>query len=346
MAKFIYFAMGKIKDQTIAPSRRMKFIYDGFKKLDMDMLFVGGTRQERNRMARSIIFSGEYKEVETGYIETSNAGMVLWEFILLVLLKWNGAYISVFIRDAYPFFKEYWRNRGFKLLAANILWLVSIIVYSSTCKIFYFPSEGLGNLFRMKNRRVLRPGIDHIVSGLTERSKTIFYAGGVTGQYDMDTFLVACEGLRSKYDIKVLVYCRSYSRENVKKWLSKDWIKVEHKTLEQLNFKPLCGIIPLKRNKHTEVAFAVKLLDYVKLGVPIVASDTTTIKDYILEKGIGVICKAENVKSYIEQIEMLLTNPKLHGKLSKNVEKLQEDPEIYWDSICERIMRDLRKGKI
>ena len=124
--KLLIIAMSDLSILNKAPARRMKAIIDSFKKMEISNFTLTGNRKQRSNRARKLFFSNKLKDITSVYIESSNSGMIFFEFLLLLKIKLNKIPISVYIRDGYPLFKEYWSLRFYRQIIANIFWKLTL----------------------------------------------------------------------------------------------------------------------------------------------------------------------------------------------------------------------------
>jgi len=344
----LYMANGDISKLNKAPSRRMKAIYDNFKKLNIDFYFIGGNRKNRMKKSLHILFSSQIYKIDMVYIESSNSGLLFSEMILLLFLKIKKIPISVFIRDSYPFYRAYWNFKYPKMIVSNIFWLASYLFYRMIVFKMYFPSEIMMKKFFFKFKDILQPGVTIRNNKLKETENfLIFYAGGIGQQYDIQTFLNACKKIYLlKKNIRVLIYCRFREVDNIKKWENEKWISIQHKNLEELDIQPNLGIIPLKNIKYSEIVFPVKLLDYISLGLPIISSDALTLKNYIEKKNIGFVVKSESIEGYYNKILTMIEDKKKYNHFKKNVKEMKQSKEITWLTKCNKILNDFTEYRI
>jgi len=341
--KLLIIAMSDLSILNKAPARRMKAIIDSFKKMEISNFTLTGNRKQRSNRARKLFFSNKLKDITSVYIESSNSGMIFFEFLLLLKIKLNKIPISVYIRDGYPLFKEYWSLRFYRQIIANIFWLLSYYCYRVLVDIMYFPSEMLMGKFRFSNKKLLIPGISDFKHDLSKQKKnSIFYAGGIGQQYDIETFLKACKKLVEEIDISVTMFCREGEVYKISNWKNELWLSIQHKNFEELDFQPMIGVIPLRENVYSDLTFPVKLLDYVSINSVILASESKNLKNYIEEKNIGLIVKFGNVEDYYRKMKELLENEELYNKLKVNVMNLKKSDGVTWKARCKQIIDDFK----
>ncbi len=339
--KLLIIAMSDLTLLNKAPARRMRAIIDNFGKMEIPYYSLSGSRKQRSKRAWKFLFSNKLKDITGVYIESSNSGMMFSEFLLLLKVKFNKIPISVYIRDGYPLFKEYWSLRFYRQIIANIFWLLSYHCYRLFVDIMYFPSEMLMEKFRFSNKKLLIPGISDFKNNLGKQKKnSIFYAGGIGQQYDIETFLKACKKLVEEIDISVIMFCREGEVYKISNWKNEVWLSIQHKNLEELDSQPMIGVIPLRENRYSDLTFPVKLLDYVSINTVILASESENLKNYIEEKNIGLIVKFSDVDDYYRKMKKLLINEELYNRLKENVMNLKKSKNITWKARCKQIIDD------
>jgi len=341
--KLLIIAMSDLSILNKAPARRMKAIIDNFGKLKIPYFELSGSRKQRSKRAWKFLFSNKLKDITGVYIESSNSGMIFLEFLLILKMKFCKIPISVYIRDGYPLFKEYWSLRFYRQIIANIFWFVSYFCYRFLVDIMYFPSEMLMEKFRFSNKKLLIPGISEFKNNLGKQKKnSIFYAGGIGQQYDIETFLQACKKLAKEIDISVTMFCREAEVYMISNWQKENWLSIQHKNLEELDFQPMIGVIPHKKHRYSNLCFPVKLLDYVSINAVILASESENLKNYIEEKGIGLIVRSGDVDDYYKKLKELLENEKLYNRLKENVMNLKKSTTVNWQARCKQISDDFK----
>jgi glycosyltransferase involved in cell wall biosynthesis len=339
--KLLIIAMSDLTLLNKAPARRMKAIIDNFEKMKVPISVLSGNRKQRSIRVRKFLFSNDLKNIKGVYVESSNSGMVFAEFLLLLILKVKKNPISVFIRDSYPLFREYWTLKYYRQTIANIFWLISYCCYHFLVDTMYFPSEILMRKFKFNNKKLLQPAIPNIDFELGRvKNNSMFYAGGIGQQYDIETFLTACKKLTNEKDISVTIFCREEEVNRISKWWNYSWLNIQHKNLEELDFQPMLGIIPLRKHFYSDLTFPVKLLDYVSINAVIIASDSTVTKEYIEKNKIGVVVKSGDSDDYYRKVKELLENEKYYNSLKENVVKLSNSEEVTWENRCQKVLDD------
>jgi glycosyltransferase involved in cell wall biosynthesis len=108
------------------------------------------------------------------------------------------------------------------------------------------------------------------------------------------------------------------------------------------------GLIPLHRNIHHDTTFANKLFQYIAMGLPVVASDSTAQKRVINKFEFGLIHDAKDINGIKENVVELLTDENLYNELSTNARKAAEE-HLNWKVKSKEFLsyyRSLESSKI
>lgn len=88
------------------------------------------------------------------------------------------------------------------------------------------------------------------------------------------------------------------------------------------SFLSACDILVLPRpsNIVTEISFASKLIDYMSMGKPVVASNVGGVQDVIVDGINGCVYEPDNFDEFSKKIS-LLTNPNVREEIGKSARK-------------------------
>ena len=341
MNKLLYLALSDITRKNIAPAIRMRSMKNGFKNLlDDQMICISGNSQQRGKAISKLLFSKNIKVFNYLYIESSNIGLSFWDFMLILSFKYRKAKISVFIRDIFPYFKSGWEFANIKGKIANILWFIALFIYKKNVDRMYFPAIAMMNYVDFKNKDTLPPGISNkIDSNTLVRSNSIFYAGGLKAAYDMIPFLNGCKMLTEEIDISVTIFCRENERDFLKDWENLDWLEIYNRSLDELDFSPMIGVVPL-RNPHSNMTIALKFMDYISIGLPVIVSGSKATELIVKEEKIGLTAETGNSESYFSALKKILLNKELYKEFKENVLRMRSDSKNSWAKRCEKVLHD------
>lgn len=96
------------------------------------------------------------------------------------------------------------------------------------------------------------------------------------------------------------------------------------------------GIIPNRKNEATDIMLPVKMLEYIAIGIPVVAARLQTIERYFSEEMV-TFCEPGDVKSMVDAIMGIYTDP---GRRKKQIIKAKEFIEQYgWEKAKNELFR-------
>jgi len=101
----------------------------------------------------------------------------------------------------------------------------------------------------------------------------------------------------------------------------KDYIEmvgwVSQKTALQYMVECDVGLIPHKRNEHTDSTVPHKLFQYMGMGKPVIVSDCPPLKRIVEEYQCGLVFEAGNSEALVECILSVYRNDDNYGKNGK-----------------------------
>lgn len=139
-------------------------------------------------------------------------------------------------------------------------------------------------------------------------------------------------------DVKLIIVGKSKTdhilREEIKKRKLEDYVFLEgwkdFRLFQSYMKVSKLGLIPLHRNIHHDTTYANKLFQYISMGLPVVASDSTAQKNVIDEFELGLIHEQKKIEEIKECVVTLLTDKKLYIKLSENTKRAAEN-HLNWE---------------
>jgi glycosyltransferase involved in cell wall biosynthesis len=118
------------------------------------------------------------------------------------------------------------------------------------------------------------------------------------------------------------------SRVSTKVSFSRKMFRVE--SIAEMIQGAAVGIVPNRKDSATEYMLPVKLLEYVHLGIPVIAPRLRTIQHYLSETEVAYY-EAGNVDDLAACIERLYRNPAERESLAKNAAVFAQ--KFSWDSL-------------
>lgn len=339
-----------------------------FRNIGYTVDYVMGYGKERRKQIKQI-----KKNIENGrkydfcYSESSTMPTVLTEkkhlpiyfgldFNFLQYCKEHKIKIGLFYRDIR------WKFESYKSAVPWYKRFISIIMYKYDLKkyheivdVLYLPSEQM----KKELRKYKLPPIDILPPGATkdeeiikQREKyfltrsnnmlKIFYAGGISGIYDMTGIFRAVQKSENVY---MTVCCRINEWEEMKTryqpYLS-ERVKIVHESGEDLKKYYLSSDIcscyfPV--SKYMQFAVPIKLFEYTGYVTPIIATRGTEAGRLLEQSKNGFVIEykeesiVELLKHLQEQSELLLEKHKVATEyLEKNT----------WEQRAYKVRRDLK----
>lgn len=125
------------------------------------------------------------------------------------------------------------------------------------------------------------------------------------------------------------------SQSKITGWLS-------YLELKKYLSKVSVGILPLKDTFYNRYLTAPsKLFDYLSSGIPIIASDLPSIRDFIANGREGYLVKPGCIEKFSNGMKKVLENRQKYERLSKNVYQTAE--KFLWKKCGKRMIKFLKK---
>jgi glycosyltransferase involved in cell wall biosynthesis len=294
---FIDFGVMK-SGSSVRPQR----IYEAFKKLGYDVSLLSG-QQNRKRERWSKVFK-KFLEIRKNmpdfcYVEPPSGPLFNFcDHLLLIYLKLKGVPIGLFYRDAYWLSVDRWHIKGAKQFFLIRMYKFDLFLFKRVCKIVYFPSQTMADMFHLPHKGILPPAGIEFVNPSHQRTNRAIYVGGLSLFYGTDTMLKAFEIINDKLhkNIKLTVICREKEKKDFfENYIDKDWLEVAHangdEQLEPFYSKCDIGLYPSRNNKSMNFCMPIKLCEYMSRGLPVVTTDTTEAAMFVKKNGSGIISR-------------------------------------------------------
>lgn len=304
---------GEMKSGSSVRPQRM---YDAFVKLGYDVSLLSGL-QNRKRERWHRVFE-KYREIRHNlpdfcYVEPPSGPFFnLCDHLLLLYLKFKKVPIGLFYRDAYWMFADWWPVKGAKRFFLKLMHRFDLFIIKRTCKVVFFPTKSMADLFNLKNKSVLPPAGTDLVVPEHETKRKALYIGGVSKFYGTDIMLKAFSILNDemKADIKLTVCCRENEMKDFfDAYKDAPWLNIVHLSGDE-QLKPLyedCDIAlyPSRRDFYMDFCMPVKLFEYLSRALPVVATNCKETAGFVLRNGIGVVSE-DNPEAYASAIKSII----------------------------------------
>ncbi|MBC2696612.1 MAG: glycosyltransferase family 4 protein [Desulfobacteraceae bacterium] len=177
----------------------------------------------------------------------------------------------------------------------------------------------------------------------------IVYVGYIQEARGIDTVIMALKRLKNNgTDIKFTIVgtgdylerLRNLSQElHVESMVEfTGWI--ENSNITHYINKCNAGVIPHKKNPHTDSTIPNKLFDFMACGKPVIVSDLIPVKRIVEEEKCGFVFESENIESFMTTLEKMVNARNRLAKMGANGRRAVEskynwgyDQAILWDVI-------------
>jgi len=335
-----YYSLDSIKS---GPKVRINALSLAFKQ-SCKLIFINGTATQRIKKYFKIIFNNKLQIVDNIYIEPSTSTAWPGDLLFLLYLKYKKVNISIYIRDAYPKFPDFWKELNFYQYPLYWGWFISIWFYLKIADISYYPTSTLMCLFNHKNADLLPPGCNSLINNFSIESKSILYAGSISRRYGIEVLVDMMRKLRENDEMyQLTLVTTSIVNSAIFEELG---IKVSQKSLSETmkgEDKYFISIIPRIKNDYNDLALPIKLFDYMSYGLPVIASDCEEQQSFIRNNDVGYVCNCSPI-DFASNIIRLHSEKKLLKRYHSNVIKLIETKHS-WKHRVEMILKDFQEIK-
>lgn len=272
------------------------------------------------------------------------------DHILLLYLHHKKIPIGLFYRDAYWKFADWWQLKGAKRFFLTQMHKFDLFVFRRVCKIVFFPTQSMADLFDLPARGVLPPaGIDSVLPA-HPLSRRALYVGGVSLFYGTDMMLKAFELLneRMNKDVKLTVVCREKEMKDFfTPYEGRPWLTIAHASGDDA-LRPYyeecdVALYPSHRDKYMDFCMPVKLLEYLSRGLPVVCTDCREAAAFVKKNGFGVVAEG-TPEQYAAAVAALFDEPGRLAQLRENAARALRGGNLWEDRALEaaRVITDGR----
>jgi glycosyltransferase involved in cell wall biosynthesis len=311
---------------------------DSAPKVRIEMMAAalsGQTHTERitgGRLGRFVastrwLASGGPRRVGAVYVESPTANAMPTDLTFLALMRLCRRPVGVYFRDAYQLFRDvHPRTRRRQVLTDLLLKRVASVQFA--------PTEGLARVLGLRNAVLLPPGTDpkapDLGIGEPDVVATIAQFGLGSG---LDTLIEAMAIVREKRPgARLRVVSRSAG--GAAAGGLPEWVEVVaggRATLPELLRPGRVCVVPLPINRYTNIAVAVRMLDLLGFGKPIVATDTVEARALIEASGAGAVT-LDTAAGMASAIVPILTDEGRARRLAANARLYAGLPASTWSA--------------
>lgn len=297
-----------------APKIRTYYLWKALENL-AEVTFITGTRQSRRWPLWKLILSGNLERFDAVYLEAATSTSMETDLLLLALLKSAKIPIGIYIRDAYPLFGlTLVRNPKEWLLKKA--WFFSQWAYERVAKILFFPTQSLADCFAFEQKVLLPPAarVGLVSEPFLGPFDTLLYAGHLSDENGWPLLKAAMEIVHVQNpQIRLLALTPTLTSEQF------PWLEIRRGVLEDILVdlpRIAAALIPRPQTDYNHLAIPVKLMDYLSLGLPIIATDCKEMAGLIQSDCLGLAVSVIP-EAFAKACLDLLTDLELRNQVSQ-----------------------------
>ena len=270
-------------------------------------------------------------------------------FCFLIVLKLLGIPVFYFFRDAHwnhrDLYPSHFSKKAFYTL--KIFGNLEVLMLKASKFLVCYPNEKfcqyMMDNFGLYGFALPPKGSKQFEKYVKKPKINLFYVGGCTGMYHPRILFDSIRYLEEKYNI---VFCtRKKDWHTIEETLDvPNNVKIIHANGKELNqwFKWAdIGLCLMPPSKYVNMAFSVKVGEYISAGLPVLGIKDTYVGDYVSSMQIGWSVKADP-----EELTKFLRNLSLEdiNHANKNISRKIE--HFNWSHNCDSIIQSIASKEI
>jgi glycosyltransferase involved in cell wall biosynthesis len=329
-AGILLYGMYEATDARSAPMVRISMMTAALGRHVPTETITGG-RLARAKTALRWLLSGGPRRVRAVYVESATTAATPMDLAFLATMRLLRRPVGVYFRDAYQLFRAVHPRVRRRQVLTDLLWRVSLPLLRGIASVPYAPTAGLADVLGLRRAVLLPPGADPTAPSLGVGVDDLVGAiVQMTPGSGFDTLLAAMALVRNDRPGARL---RIITRPGGDTEALPDWVETviagRSGLAEGLADVRAC-VLPLPVNSYTNLAVAVRLLDLLALGKPVVATDTIESRS-ILEASGGGLIREDTAEGLADGILAMLSDRSLAARCSASARSWAEDPANTWD---------------
>jgi glycosyltransferase involved in cell wall biosynthesis len=326
--RLLYLAMYDPSGQDSAPKVRIRLLGEALaRRAAVETLT--GTRLGRIRPILRWLPARGIGRVDAVYVESSTSTATPIDLAFLAWARLRGRPVGVYFRDAYQLYRHLYPRTRRRQLPADLVWRVTTPLLARVASVRYAPSRGLADALGLRDAVILPPGTEPDAPRLpVGAGPLVAYVGGVAAADGFDRLLAAMELVRSDVpDARLRVVGRSPAAG------LPAWTEVRPGSRaelpERLADARVC-VVPRPINPYTDLAMPVKVMDYLSLGRPVVATAATETSSFLAGTGAALLV-ADDPSALAAAIVRVLAEPGLAERMAAAAASLATRADVTWD---------------
>lgn len=356
MSRLLFISFIDFGDFHSGSSVRPQRMYDAFRELGYEITLLSGLqnrRCDRTRRVCSVMRQIRRQPPDFCYVEPPSGPFFnLCDHLLLLRLARMGVPVGLFYRDAYWKFADWWQVKGIKRAVLTFMQRFDLRIFKKTCKIVYFPTAAMAELFDLPRKGLLPPAGTQGKIGPRAENPAVpdcvnaLYIGGVSRFYGTDILLKAFEIVneRMQKPVHLTVVCREAEMGSFfDSYKEKPWLTIAHasgdEALAPHYARSDFALYPSRRDFYMDFCMPVKLFEYLSRALPVVCTDCREAAAFVRENGIGLVTK-DTPEAFALAVARLCEEPGLLGRLRRQCETALVQNNL-WIHRARQVARDL-----
>lgn len=300
------------------------------------------------RLGRSVaglrwLIGGGPRRVGAVYVESATTSAMPTDLAFLLLMRMLGRPVGVYFRDAYQLYRDVDPRTKRRQVATDWLWRLSTPLLKRVATVRYAPSPGLAKALRISDGVMLPPGTDPTMPELGPGEPDVVAAiAQVSAGSGLDTLIEAMALVRERRPAaRLRVLARSADRGkggSLPEWV--EVIQARRDSMADLLRPSRVCVLPLPINRYTDLAVAVRLLDLLGFGKPIVATDTTETRAIIAASQAGIVTQ-DTPAGLAQGMLAVLDDDGLARSLAANARSYARSSGATWDARALTVLQTL-----
>ncbi len=336
--RLLYLAMYEPAGQDSAPKVRIRLLGEALAR-QADVETVSGNRIGRIRPILRWLRDPGMGAVDAVYVESSTSTSTPVDLAFLAWARLRGRPVGVYFRDAYQLYRHLYPRSRPRQLVADLAWRVTNPLLAAVASVRFAPSRGLADALGLRDAIVLPPGTE---PGLPRpalgSAPVVGYVGGVAAADGFDRLLVAMEQVRIILPEATLRVVGRPAARSLPAWVEiRPGSRVE--LSERLAGVRVC-VVPRPINAYTDLAMPVKVMDYLSLGRPIVATAAGETAAFLRDSGAALLVP-DDPGSLADALVRVLAEPGLAERMADAASALACRPDVTWDGRARSLLAAL-----
>ena len=354
---FINLTEAPSSGSSVRPLKMLK----AFNDLDIEVVTVSGQNNDikaRRKAVKEIKNMLKTWTPDLCYIEPPTGPFFYHGDVgLLKLLHKKGVPMSIFYRDAYWKYPEFYINKDtpkIDILKHKVIKCMQQHqwkVFKKSMSLIYFPSETMAKEFDFENQKPLPPG--SYVPEFTDKDQlsdplSFIFVGGASKNYGLYLTLDSFEKAnKDKIRAKLTYICPKAQWEStgIDKTKYGEWLNIVHASGEELKAyyeEADIALLTAPKSFYRDFAVPTKIFEYISYLKPMLVTNCTETARIVNDNHAGWVTE-DNEESVSSQIIHLCENPDEVLRIRDNMKEARE--KNLWESRAKQVITDLTENK-